>query len=246
MKNRLLLLLLVAILMAGCSASTQATRPTAEQYFQEGEKNFENGLYEEAISSWEKVRDTYFSPELNMLAELKIAETYYLSERYPEAAAAYADFLKQHPYDDRLAMVTYRLGLSHFQQMLSADRDQTSTENALQVFQDYLNRFPKGQNAAEVTSMIQRCRNRLADHELYVGWFYLRIKQYQASIKRLEQVLEKYPELTHRDEAYFYLLQDYLKTGDHNKANEFYEKLYQQFPGSKYLKDAEKILSKSN
>jgi len=246
MKNRLLLLLLVAILMAGCSASTQATRPTAEQYFQEGEKNFENGLYEEAISSWEKVRDTYYSPQLNMLAELKIAETYYLSERYPEAAAAYADFLKQHPYDDRSAMVTYRLGLSHFQQILSADRDQTSTENALRVFQDYLNRFPKGQNAAEVTSMIQRCKNRLADHEVYVGWFYLRIKQYQASIKRLEQTLEKYPELAHRDEAYFYLLQDYLKTGDRNKANEFFEKLYQQFPGSEYLKDAEKILDKSN
>ncbi len=245
MTNRYLLLMLLTLLLAACSGSQSVPRHSAEQYFQEGERFFEAELYEDAIASWEKVRDTYYSPELNMLAELKIAEAYFYAERYEESALAYADFLLQHPNDDRTADIMYRLGTSYYRQILSADRDQTNTNNAKRVFEDLLKRFPKDQNAEEVGYLIQRCRNRLAEHEVYVGRFYLRTKRYQSSINRLETMLVNFPNYYYRDEAYLYLGQAYLEVGEIEKTKTVFNKLFKEFPGSEYIIKAQEILAKA-
>jgi outer membrane protein assembly factor BamD len=244
MTSKRLLALLLLLLLSSCSSQKVAPNNSAEKFFREGESFFESRLYDDAIASWEKVRDTYYSPELNMLAELKIAEAYYQAERYEEAAAAYTDFLRQHPNNERAALVMYRLGQSYYQQMLSADRDQTSTENALTAFQQFLRRYPEDRNAEEVGYLVQRCLNRLAEHEVYVGRFYLRTKKYPAAIRRLERGLEKYPNYYYRDEAYLYLGQAYLKLGEKERAKEAFNKLFEQFPGSEYLIEAQKILAK--
>ncbi len=243
MTHRFLPLLLVILLLAACSGKETIPRHSAEQYFQEGERFFEAKLYEDAIASWEKVRDTYYSPELNMLAELKIAEAYFYAERYEEAALAYADFLKQHPNDDRTPDIMYRLGISYYRQILSADRDQTSTENAKRVFEDLIQRFPDDKNAEEVGYLIQRCRNRLAEHEVYVGRFYLRTDKYSSAINRLETMLTSYPNYYYRDEAYYYLGRAYLKTGEKDKAKTAFNKLFEEFPGSDYIIEAQEILA---
>ncbi len=243
MMRKYLLPVLLCLLLAACGGTKINQQNSAEKYFQDGERHFESGRYEDAISSWEKVRDTFYSPELSMLAELKIAETYYVSERYVEAATAFADFMKQHPNDFRAATVLYRLGLSYYKQILSADRDQTNTENALQTFEELLRRFPNDPQAQETGYLVQRCKTRLAEHEVYVGRYYLKMKQYHPAIKRLEAVLENYPEYYYRDEVYFYLGKAYLMTQQQDKAKQIFKQLFEQFPGSDYIEDAQELLT---
>ena len=236
--------LLLCLFLAACGGSKVKPEDSAEKYFQEGEGYFESNLYDDAIASWEKVRDTFYSPELSMLAELKIAEAYYVSKRYEEAAVAFEDFLKQHPNDFRAPTILYRMGLSYYQQILSADRDQTSTENALHSFQELVRRYPDDSNAQEAGYLIQRCKTRLAEHEVYVGWFYLMKKRYQASIKRLEGVLESFPDYYYRDEAYFYLVKNYTQIGRFEEAQKYFNKLTEEFPGSDYTDDARELIEK--
>lgn len=243
MIQRLILLFIVSLLLTSCGLNKAEISKDAQYYFQEGERLYEKGLYSEALTAWEKVRDSYFSPELNMLAEMKIADTYYAAERYPEAASAYADFLQQHPNDERSALVTYRLGMSNYQQILVADRDQTSTEKALRVFEDFLRNFPLDPRAIEVQGLVQACRSRLVEHEIYVGRFYLRTDHYHASAERLEKALATYPEAAQQDEAYYYLGRAYLKMGQQNKARAAFQKLFEQFPGSDFLDDARDLLN---
>lgn len=242
--KHLFLYFIAGVLLTACSAGQSAPPKTAEFYFQEGEAFLEKELYNEALTSWEKVRDSFYSPELTMLAELKTAETYYLAERYPEAASAYNDFLKQYPGDERKSSTTYWLGMSYYQQILSIDRDQTSTKNALTVFNDLLRLFPGESNETEVRSMIQRCRNQLAAHAIYVGRFYLRTKKYSSSIKRLEEALQQYPDSPQRDEAYFYLISAYLKQKNRSKAEEVFQQLSAAIPNSPYITKAQKKLEK--
>lgn len=243
MTNRFLFIILLTLFMSACSSPKVVPRHSAEKFFQEGEKFYESKLYDDAIASWEKVRDTYYSPELNMLAEMKIAEAYYRSARYEEAATAYTDFLKQHPSDTRIDDVIYRLGLSHYQQILSADRDQTSTRSALGVFEELQLRFPEYPQTEEVGYLIQRCRNRLAEHEVYVGHYYQKKNHHQAAIKRLEKALADYPNYYYRDEAYLYLGKAYLQAGQKDKAKTIFNQLFEQFPGSEYLIEAQKVLA---
>ncbi|MFK5927394.1 MAG: outer membrane protein assembly factor BamD [Desulfuromusa sp.] len=241
-----LLPVLICLILSACGGSKVKPQNSAEKYFQEGERYFESNLYDDAITSWEKVRDTFYSPELSMLAELKIAEAYYITKRYEEAATAFDDFLKQHPNDFRAATILYRMGLSYYQQILSPDRDQTSTEKALRSFQQLTKRFPNDSQVQEAGYLIQRCRTRLAEHEVYVGRFYLKRKQYQPAIKRLEGILTSFPDYYYRDEAYFYLGDAYLKTEQRDKAKTIFNQLFDEFPGSDYVEDAQELLAEKS
>ena len=123
-KALLLTLIFPVVLVVGACQSAAPEKKDAQYYFLKGEESFEDHDYEEAIKDLEKVRDSFYSPELTALADLKIADSYYYDEKYVEAAAAYEDFLKQHPAHPQTARVIYQLGMSYFQQRLSPDRDQ--------------------------------------------------------------------------------------------------------------------------
>lgn len=240
---RYLTLCLLLALLGACATQVPAPR-TAAYYLSQGETMFDRGLYEEAITNWQKVRDSYYSPEMNLIAELKIAEAYYLSEKYPEAAAAYEDFLKQHPSDSRVPDALYHLGLSYYSQILSADRDQTATRNAKVTFEDLVKRFPKDPRIEEAKVYINRCRDRLAAHEVDVAHYYLRTGHFKAAIARLEGMFKKYPNYFHRDEAWFYLGEAYLKSGNKERAMIAFNTLFKQFASSEYILKAQKLVEK--
>lgn len=238
--------ILSLFLFSACSPTTVVPpAKSAGVYFQEGEDFYEKGLYQDAIASWEKVRDSYYSPELNTLAELKIAEAHYLAEEYIEAAVAYEAFLQNHPDHSRVADVLYQLGLSYTFQMLAPDQDQSATAYALNAFQTLKERFPEDRRKEEVQIYIDRCLNQLAASELNIGNYYLRTKSYAASINRVEGLLKKYPNYYERDKAYFIIGQAYLLNGEKEKAVEAFNTLFNDHVGSEYILDAQRFIEEN-
>jgi outer membrane protein assembly factor BamD len=234
------------VLLAACAPETVVPpAKSAGVYFQEGEDFFEKGLYQDAIASWEKVRDSYYSPELNALAELKIAEAHYLAEEYVEAAVAYEAFLKSHPDNPRVPDVLYQLGLSYANQMVAPDQDQAPTRYALNAFQTLRDRFPQDRRAEEVGIYIDRCLNQLAASELSIANFYQRTGRYAAAIKRIEGLLKKYPNYYERDKAYYILGQAYLKNGEKEQAVTAFNTLFNDYVGSEYILDAQRFIEEN-
>ncbi|PLX86482.1 MAG: outer membrane protein assembly factor BamD [Desulfuromonas sp.] len=236
-------LLILALLLPALAACTPAASPRpigqeAQQNFQEGERLFEKGHYQEAIAAWEKVRESYFSAQLNTLAELKIAEAYFRDSKFLEAAIAYENFLKEHPGHDRTSQVLYQMGMAYFKQILSPDRDQTATRNALTTFQSFARLYPDDPRIEEVAPLIQDCKGRLASHELYVGRFYLRTGEVHAAIGRLNALLTDYPSFEERAETYYTLWRAYVEMGDPNRAATPLRTLLKEFPDSKWAKKA--------
>ncbi|MCF6179374.1 MAG: outer membrane protein assembly factor BamD [Geopsychrobacter sp.] len=239
------LALALLMLLPACDPTIVAPPRNADYYFKEGETFFDRHLYEDAVASWKKVRDSYYSPELNKLAELKIAEAQYLAENYEESAVSYDAFRKEHPRDKRLPEALYFLGMSYYNQMLSKDRDQTATENALRTFRRLVADYPSDKRVEEVGFLIQRCRNRLAEREVYIGRFYLRTGHYQAAVNRLRGLLDDFPNYYYRDEAFYYLGAAYLKLEQKKDAATTFNTLFDQFPNSQYIIKSQKILEKS-
>ncbi|MFO7576952.1 MAG: outer membrane protein assembly factor BamD [Pelovirga sp.] len=242
---KLLVALLILALTGACGGRKEISpEENAERLFLDGERQLERGLWDDALGSWEQLRDTFYSPELSMLAELKIAETYYRAARYAEAASAYESYLQRYPNDVRAATLLYRLGQSYYQQILSADRDQSNTRKALQTFEQFIRRYPDDPDREQAELQILRARTRLADHEVYVGRFYLKRKLYQPAINRFEGILKEFPDYYYRDEAFFYLGTAYLENGQADKGRDTLQQLLEQFPASAYFDKAQKLLAR--
>jgi len=246
MLSKISLTLLLVLTLVACDPSRVAPPRSADYYFKEGEQFFEQQRFDDAVASWKKVRDSYYSPELNKLAELKIAEAHYLNQDFISAAISYSAFAQQHPQDERLNDVLYFLGLSYYKQMLSKDRDQTITKNALSAFEQMLSQFPEDKRTEEVSSLSKRCRNRLVEHEVYVGRYYLRTGEYQAAINRISQALNDFPNYYYRDEAFYYLGSAYFKNHNKKAAIATFNQLFDQFPGSEYVLKAQYFMENNN
>jgi outer membrane protein assembly factor BamD len=234
--------LLSAFLLQGCAAV--AVNKSPEALFKDGEEAYKRERYEEAITQWKKVKESYKSPELSTKAELGIADAYFLNKDYIEAAAAYEDFRKLHPSHERAAYALFRQGLSYFDEINRIDTDQTPVKNAISTFESYLKQYPKGENAAEATEKIRDCRDRQVQYEIYVGTFYYRTDEYRAAIARFEEALKAFPDTTRKDELFYDLERAYLKAGQKDKAREVYERLLREFPASPFFTEAKKVMDK--
>ncbi|MBN2428612.1 MAG: outer membrane protein assembly factor BamD [Deltaproteobacteria bacterium] len=239
--------LFLLIFLAGCSLwESKPARYSTEGYFQQGEALLAKGEYKEAGKAWEKVLEAYVSPQMNMLAELKIAEAHYLAKEYAEAAAAYEDFLKRHPQERRTPDIMFQLGMSYYQQRLPQDRDQTATYNALVTFQSLERNFPNSNKVAAAKQKIAVLRTEMADHEFYVGKFYFKTKKYSSAISRFEQLLQSYPEYPDQGKIYFYLGRAFFKVDNTKKGVETFNTLSKKYPNSPYVAKASKYLPDNN
>jgi len=235
------------LLLAACSSKTDqpSDRTQAAIHFQEGEAAFASGLYQDAIAAWEKVRESYYSPELNTLVDLKIAEAHFLAGNYVEAAVAFEQFLKTHRNHPRAADALYQLGIAYHNQTRSHDQDQTPTRLALQAFRDFQNRFPDDPRHQEVAGYIAMERDKLAAHELYVARFYLKADHYEAAIGRLKGLLDNFPDYRNKAEVYLYLGQAYLEDHERAKAIETFNILFEKYPLSEYTEEAREFVDEN-
>jgi outer membrane protein assembly factor BamD len=231
------------IMLTGCALWEQKpVQYSTEEYFQQGEALMAEGKYKKAAEAWEKVLDAYISPQMNMLAELKIAEAHYLAEEYAEAAAAYENFLKKHPQERRTPDIMFQLGMSYFQQRLPLDRDQTATYNALVTFQSLVRNFPWSNKVAAAEQKIAVLRKEMADHEFYVGEFYFRTDEFEAALSRFKQLLQNYPEYPEKGKIYYYLGRAYLETDNKKEGIKAFNTLARKYPDSPYVAEAEDYL----
>ncbi len=229
--------------VAGCAGTTETVK-TADTYFKEGEDFYASRRYEDAIAEWKKVKETFSSPELTTMAELKIADAYFESHSYIEAAAAYDDFRKLHPNHPQAAYAYYRLGLCHYNQITGIDTDQTPVKNAVKFFESFLKLYPNSEFVPEAQAKLAECIGKQVEYEVYVGRFYLRSGRYQAAIKRLEEALAKYPRAQNSDEALFYIGKAYFLSGDKAKGKEAFNRLAKQYLSSRYLDEARQVMEK--
>lgn len=228
----------------GCAGKTPPPK-TAEIYFKEAEESFSSGNYEEAVEQWKKAKETYSSPELTALAELRIADAHFENKSYIEAAAAYEDFRKLHPNHEKAAYALYKSALCHYKEITGVDRDQTPVKNSINLLEELVDKFPRSEYVGDANKKLEELRLQQAMHEIYVGRFYLRSGKYTAAAKRLEEYLKSFPGLAINDEALYYLGQAYIRNGDKAKGKDTFVRLSQEFPRSKYVDAASKFLAKN-
>lgn len=239
--------IVVGLLLAGCGGKgVKTTGGDPEILYQEGLVRFNKRDYSEALKRFQELKANFPDhPPYTLWAELKVGDCHFLMKEYVEAIAAYEEFKKMHPTHEEMPYVQYQIGMSHFNQMLSLDRDQTATQKALSNFEYLVANFPPSLFTEKAREKIEICKKRLADHEFYVGNYYYRKKNYGAASRRFQQLLVNFPKMVNEDETLLLLGKCYLELDQEVRAREVLRRVVDEYPQSSSSKEAKNLLDKS-
>jgi outer membrane protein assembly factor BamD len=213
--------------------------------YKQGLVRFNKRDYSQALKKFEELKSSFpDSPPYTLWAELKVGDCHFLQEEYVEAIAAYEEFKKIHPSHEEIPYVQFQIGMSYFNQMLSLDRDQTSTKKALSSFEYLIASYRPGLFTEKAREKIDVCKKRLADHEFYVGNFYYKHGGFEAAASRLEGLLEKFPKVPEEDKTLYLLGKSYIELEQWKKAEGAFRKVVTEYPKSSHTEDAKEMLDK--
>ncbi len=241
----LCLTLACLVAIAGCAQKSSVVPPGTSQadkfLFDRGNEAINDKKWLVARDFFRQLVDNYPQSPFRPDAKLGLGDTYLgenTSEALVLAANEFREFLTFYPTHPRADYAQYKLGMAHFNQMLSPDRDQTETKATLKEFEAFLARFPNSSLLPEVKDKLRQTRDRLSESQYRVGFFYFRARWYVGAIDRFKQVLKEDPAYSLRDAVYFYLAESLVKTDKGAEALPYYQRLIDEFQKSEYLEKA--------
>jgi outer membrane protein assembly factor BamD len=198
-KKIFLVLLAVVFLLSGCkiwlpwTKRAEMARSTPEGLYQQGLQDYQSGDYKRSIELFSRVKEEYPLSPLALAAEMGIADAYFSGKQYPEAEMSYSEYLNLHPTNENLSYVMYQIGMCHFNEITTIDRDQSETFKALKEFERLMARCPGSKFSFMAEKMVRECKKTLGEQEFYVGEFYFNIKEYPSALRRFEKIVREYP-----------------------------------------------------
>ncbi|MCB0347681.1 MAG: outer membrane protein assembly factor BamD [Bdellovibrionales bacterium] len=232
-------ILLFSLLLFGCSSMDQIDTSTPEGAFKMAEKYADVERYEEAVTRFNEVRTKFPYSKYSVEAQLRIADIQYKREYFVEAATAYQIFREYYPKHPKIEYIIYRIGSSYYQQLpTTVDRDLSAASEVLKTFNEYLDRFPSGEHAADAKEKKADTIDKLIEKELYIGNYYYKQKEYLSALGRYQGIYDKY---SNYDQALTAAYKGFLcavKLDYRDFAKRFYDILAKKYPKSDEYEDA--------
>ena len=219
-----------AWVLSGCSSTPDIDTSTPEGAFKLAEKYEKDERFEEAIAEYTQVKNKHPYSKLATESELRIADIHFKRDEFVEAQNAYQVFKEMHPTHPLADFVTYRLGLSFYNQLPpTIDRDLSVAERAILYFDEVVQSFPKSQYVKDARDYKEKALKMLAEKENYIGHFYFIRDHFESALGRYEALLDKYPGLGLDAKALYGAAVSAYKIKELNKAKNYYRKLINDF-----------------
>lgn len=232
-------LLASAVLFTGCASTHDVNvKRDASELYNLAMEAYLSGKLEESERNFKAILEDHPLSRYATEAQLLMGDVSYATENYEDAASYYTSFVALHPSHPRASYAQFQKGMSHFKDVLSLDRDQTSTRKALFAFEDLLGAYPDSPYSPRAKELISFLKNRLAEREFYIARFYFKNKNYKGALGRLRDILAQYPDAGINDKALFYIGESYRGLGEDELADETFSTLITNYPASPFAKDA--------
>ncbi len=151
--------------------SSDASVPE-EEMFQEAKRLFASGLYSVAKDAFQKIALTYPSGPYAEYAELKAAESEFLSGDYGASTLLFEQFVTAHPTSHEVPYALMRQAQGYLHSSKGPGRDTTPVEKALSVAEKILSQYSSSAYAASAEKVRRESITQLAEHEKIVRDFY--------------------------------------------------------------------------
>ncbi len=253
---RLILFFFVAFLMASCSKFRKIQKSTNwEEKYSAALAYYEEEDYYKASVLLDQVLPIIKGTIDGEKATFYRASSYYHQGQYILSASYFQDFLLVYSRSEYALEAAYLQAHSLYLQSPDYNLDQSSTIDAINAFQTFLNRNPYSEYAPKATAMIDELQQKLEKKNFENAKQYYKLERWEAARVAFETFEDEFPDSKYNEQV-LYLAVDaefsYAKQSIRAKQKERYQKtieLYERFidkyPNSKLLKDAEQRYSQS-
>lgn len=252
MKKFLFLFLLPVLLISSCSKYQRLLKSTdMEAKYAAAVKYYEKNDYYHALQLFEELFSVFRGTAKAEKSYYYYAYCTYYVDDYITAAYHFSNFTISYPNSEHAEEMQFMYAYCYYLDSPSATLDQTSTNEAIEKFQLFINKFPSGARVAEANKLIDELRLKLETKAFYNARQYFRTENYKAAITAFENLMKDYPSGTYEEEALYLMLRsayDYARQSISTRqreryleAGEYYLRLVDKFPQSRYLREAEKL-----
>jgi len=233
------------LFVAGCKKDPKLPEVGAADadkfLFDRGTTALENKKWLEAREYFKKIIDTYPQSNYRADAKLGVGDSYVGEKRVDSLILGvneFKEFLQYFPLNPKADYAQFKICAAEAKQMLSAQRDQTATREALRDCDAFLQSNPNSKYRAEGEEMRRQARDRLSESEFEIGVNYFRMRWYPGAISRLQGVIKDDPGFSKMDAAYFYLGEAFYKSLKEAEALPNYAKVVESYPNSEFVQKA--------
>ncbi len=228
--------------IAGCGGAQPATPLSYGESARRDYERAEGAALDDdcltAMPLLQNVRREYPYSRYAALAELRIADCELSQQHYTEAIRAYRSFIRQRPTHAEIDTANFAIARAYHQQIpqdffLSpppAERDQAATRSALRVVRRFLLDYPESEHIEEARRIEREVLSLLARHELFVAGYYLNRDRPEATIARIQTLLEQYEGSGVEPEALLLMGRTYLHMRQTREARLAFGELVDRFP----------------
>ena len=261
MKKNILITLLAALLLSSCGEYNKLLKSTDYEYKYEAAKNyFAKGQYNRAATLLNELIAILKGTDKAEESLYMLGMSYYNQKDYQTAAQTFTQYYNVYPRGTFTELARFHAGKALFLDTPEPRLDQSSTYQAIQQLQMFMEYFPNSTKKQEAQDMIFALQDKLVLKELYSARLYYNLgnylgNNYESCVITAQNALKDYPYTDYREELSILVLRarhemaiysvEDKKMDRYRETIDEYYAFKNEFPESKYLKEAEKIFNES-
>jgi outer membrane protein assembly factor BamD len=235
------LLLGVSLTAIGCGGTQELEQLSVEQRFDRAMILYNDGNYLDAFEEFRIVTLQFQGSAFSDRAQFQMGECRFKREEYLLAAYEYEVLIRTIPTSKLVPAARYKRALSYYQQSPEYFHDQTTTRQAIDEFQSFIEYHPTDSLVTDAEAKITELNAKLARKEYENGVTYMHMEYYKSAATSFDHVLEKYHDTPYAEQAQLKKAEAMLKRKKVVEAKAEIEKFFARYPNSKLKPDAEAL-----
>ena len=261
MKKNILITLLAALLLSSCGEYNKLLKSTDYEYKYEAAKNyFAKGQYNRAATLLNELIAILKGTDKAEESLYMLDMSYYNQNDYQTAAQTFTQYYNVYPRGTFTELARFHAGKALYLDTPEPRLDQSGTYNAIQQLQMFLEYFPNSAKKDEAQNMIFALQDKLVMKEYLSAKLYYNLgnylgNNYESCVITAQNALKDYPYTNMREDLSILILRakyemavfsvEDKREERYREAVDEYYAFKNEFPESKYMKDADRIFKEA-
>ncbi len=240
----ILVILLLAAFIIGCSGSVDTNNLSAEEYYNYVLNLYNEEDYDIAVQEWQNFLLQYSGSAFNDDGQYYLGMTYFKKRQFLLAAYEFSKLIRNIPASPYVPDAQFMLAESYYELSPPYPLDQTYTKKAIEEFQAFIDFFPANPKVEETEQKIKSLTEKLAQKDYHSGVIYEKMEYEKAAMKYYAVVAETYHDTQYAPLALYNKIQLELKKGLTNEALADVSIFLSRYPNDPNAKELQELEAK--